>query len=191
MAQAIAQRYTIYTGELRIERRRDLVKKYLLGGKRVLCGILTAALIMTGINVPELSVKAATENSNNADESETKTEVVSDETTETALQDSTVFEERSTTENSSEESETEETKSTEEATEEKKNNKYIKFKSFAVKSKNIQCWQVWGLWPFVNTSYNTYVGTFEEIKKVAEGYMVMFQDDTITTDYNKYVPQGK
>lgn len=118
MAQAIAQRYTIYTGELRIERRRDLVKKYLLGGKRVLCGILTAALIMTGINVPELSVKAATENSNNADESETKTEVVSDETTETALHDSTAFEESSTTKNSSEESETEETKSTEEATEE-------------------------------------------------------------------------
>lgn len=75
--------------------------------------------------------------------------------------------------------------------ENKKNNKYIKFKSFAVKSKNIQCWQVWGWWPFVNTSYNTYVGTFEEIKKVAEGYMMMFQDDTITTDYNKYVPQGK
>ena len=118
MAQAIAQRYTIYTGVLRIEGRKNLVKKYLLGGKRVLCGILTAALIMTGINVPELSVKAATENSNNADESETKTEVVSDETTETALQDSTVFEERSTTENSSEESETEETKSTEEITEE-------------------------------------------------------------------------
>ena len=98
------------------------MKKYLLGGKRVLCGILTAALIMTGINVPELSVKAATENSNNADESETKTEMVSEESTETALQDSTAFEESSTTKNSSEESETEETKSTEEATEEKKNN---------------------------------------------------------------------
>jgi hypothetical protein len=75
--------------------------------------------------------------------------------------------------------------------ENKKNNRYIKFKSFAVKSKNIQCWQVCGLWPFVNTSYNTYVGTFDEIKKVAEGYMMMFQDDTITTDYNRYTPQGK
>ena len=75
--------------------------------------------------------------------------------------------------------------------ENKKNNRYIKFKSFAVKSKNIQCWQVWGLWPFVNTSYNTYVGTFDEIKKVAEGYMMMFQDDTITTNYDRYMPQGK
>ncbi|MBQ2115457.1 MAG: FIVAR domain-containing protein, partial [Lachnospiraceae bacterium] len=98
------------------------MKKYLLGGKRVLCGILTAALIMTGINVPELSVKAATENSNNADQSEIKTEIASEmnseESTETALQDSTTLEESSTTENSSEESETEKAKSTEETTEE-------------------------------------------------------------------------
>ena len=75
--------------------------------------------------------------------------------------------------------------------ENKKNNKYIRFSSFAVKSKNIQCWQVWGVWPFVNTSYNTYVGTFDEIKKVAEGYMMMFQDNIITTNYDNYIPQGK
>ena len=69
-----------------------------------------------------------------------------------------------------------------------KNNYFIQFASYTVKSKNIHCWSVYGNYPFVNQWYNTYVGTFDQIKQVAEGYMMMFKEPALTSNYDNFKP---
>ena len=64
---------------------------------------------------------------------------------------------------------------------------YIKFDSFTVKSKNVQCWQVNAYWPFVKDEYCNYIGTYDEIKQVAEGYMKMFEKQVMTNCYDNYI----
>ena len=64
---------------------------------------------------------------------------------------------------------------------------YIKFDSFTVKSKNVQCWQINAYWPFVKDEYCNYVGTYDEIKQVAEGYMKMFEKQVMTNCYDNYI----
>lgn len=71
----------------------------------------------------------------------------------------------------------------------KKGDYHLKFWGFAVKSKGIQCWEVYGRYPFLKYSYNVYVGTMDEIKQVAEGYMMMFQKPVLTSNYNKFKPK--
>lgn len=71
----------------------------------------------------------------------------------------------------------------------KNNKRYIRFYGFSVKSKNIQCWSVGASYPFVNTGYSVYVGTFDQIKQVAEAYMMMFKMEALTTDYNAFLPK--
>ena len=63
----------------------------------------------------------------------------------------------------------------------------ISFNSFTVKSKNVQCWQVNAYWPFVKEEYCEYVGTYDEIKQVAEGYMKMFEKPVMTNCYDNYI----
>lgn len=63
----------------------------------------------------------------------------------------------------------------------------ITFRSFTVKSKNVQCWQVNAYWPFVKDEYCNYVGTYDEIKQVAEGYMKMFEKQVMTNCYDNYI----
>lgn len=63
----------------------------------------------------------------------------------------------------------------------------ISFNSFTVKSKNVQCWQVNAYWPFVKDEYCNYVGTYDEIKQVAEGYMKMFEKQVMTNCYDNYI----
>ena len=70
----------------------------------------------------------------------------------------------------------------------KKNNYFIKFVSFSVKSKNIHCWSVYGNYPFLKQCYNTYVGNYDQIKQVAEGYMMMFKEPAMTTNYDNFLP---
>ena len=71
----------------------------------------------------------------------------------------------------------------------KKGDYQIKFWGFAVKSKGIQCWEVYGRYPFLKYSYSVYVGTMEEIKQVAEGYMMMFQKKVLTNNYDNFKPK--
>ena len=47
---------------------------------------------------------------------------------------------------------------------------------------------VYGNYPFVNQWYNTYVGTFDQIKQVAEGYMMMFKEPALTSNYDNFKP---
>lgn len=63
----------------------------------------------------------------------------------------------------------------------------ISFNSFTVKSKNVQCWQVNAYWPFVKDEYCNYIGTYDEIKQVAEGYMKMFEKPVMTNCYDNYI----
>ncbi len=63
----------------------------------------------------------------------------------------------------------------------------ITFDSFTVKSKNVQCWQINAYWPFVKDEYCYYVGTYDEIKQVAEGYMKMFEKPVMTNCYDNYI----
>lgn len=70
----------------------------------------------------------------------------------------------------------------------KQGTKYcIKFDSFTVKSKNVQCWQINAYWPFSKDEYCNYVGTYDEIKQVAEGYMKMFEKQVMTNCYDNYI----
>ncbi len=64
---------------------------------------------------------------------------------------------------------------------------YITFDSFTVKSKNVQCWKIYAYWPFVKDDFCTYVGTYDEIKQVAEGYMKMFEKPVMTKCYDNYI----
>lgn len=64
---------------------------------------------------------------------------------------------------------------------------YITFDSFTVKSKNVQCWKIYAYWPFVKDDFCTYVGTYDEIKQVAEGYMKMFEKPVMTNCYDNYI----
>lgn len=64
---------------------------------------------------------------------------------------------------------------------------YISFDSFTVKSKNVQCWEINAYWPFVKDEYCNYVGTYDEIKQVAEGYMKMFEKPVMTNCYDNYI----
>ena len=64
---------------------------------------------------------------------------------------------------------------------------YITFDSFTVKSKNVQCWKIYAYWPFVKANFCTYVGTYDEIKQVAEGYMKMFEKPVMTNCYDNYI----
>ena len=64
---------------------------------------------------------------------------------------------------------------------------YISFDSFTVKSKNVQCWKIYAYWPFVKDDFCTYVGTYDEIKQVAEGYMKMFEKPVMTNCYDNYI----
>lgn len=64
---------------------------------------------------------------------------------------------------------------------------YISFDSFTVKSKNVQCWEINAYWPFVKDEYCTYVGTYDAIKQVAEGYMKMFEKPVMTNCYDNYI----
>lgn len=68
---------------------------------------------------------------------------------------------------------------------------YISFDSFTVKSKNVQCWQVNANWPFVKDEYCYYVGSYDEIKQVAEGYMKMFEKPVMTNCYDNFVVKSK
>ena len=63
----------------------------------------------------------------------------------------------------------------------------ITFGSFTVKSKNVQCWKIYAYWPFVKEDFCTYVGTYDEIKQVAEGYMKMFEKPVMTNCYDNYI----
>lgn len=63
----------------------------------------------------------------------------------------------------------------------------ITFDSFTVKSKNVQCWKIYAYWPFVKDDFCTYVGTYDEIKQVAEGYMKMFEKPVMTNNYDNYI----
>ena len=63
----------------------------------------------------------------------------------------------------------------------------ITFDSFTVKSKNVQCWKIYAYWPFVKDDFCTYVGTYDEIKQVAEGYMKMFEKPVMTNCYDNYI----
>lgn len=63
----------------------------------------------------------------------------------------------------------------------------ITFHSFTVKSKNVQCWKICAYWPFVKEDFCTYVGTYDEIKQVAEGYMKMFEKPVMTKCYDNYI----
>lgn len=63
----------------------------------------------------------------------------------------------------------------------------ITFDSFTVKSKNVQCWEINAYWPFVKDEYCNYVGTYDEIKQVAEGYMKMFEKPVMTNCYDNYI----
>ena len=64
---------------------------------------------------------------------------------------------------------------------------YISFDSFTVKSKNVQCWEINAHWPFAKDEYCYYVGTYDEIKQVAEGYMKMFEKPVMTNCYDNYI----
>lgn len=64
---------------------------------------------------------------------------------------------------------------------------YITFDSFTVKSKNVQCWKIYAYWPFVKDDFCTYIGTYDEIKQVAEGYMKMFEKPVMTKCYDNYI----
>ena len=64
---------------------------------------------------------------------------------------------------------------------------YISFDAFSVKSKNVQCWRIYAYWPFVKDDYCNYVGTYDEIKQVAEGYMKMFEKQVMTNCYDNYI----
>lgn len=64
---------------------------------------------------------------------------------------------------------------------------YISFDSFTVKSKNVQCWQINANWPFVKDEYCEYVGTYDDIKQVAEGYMKMFEKHAMTNCYDNFI----
>ena len=68
-----------------------------------------------------------------------------------------------------------------------KSNYYITFESYTVKSKNVQCWEINAYWPFVKDEYCNYVGTYDEIKQVAEGYMKMFEKPVMTNCYDNYI----
>ena len=68
---------------------------------------------------------------------------------------------------------------------------YIKFQSFTIKSKNVQCWKIHAYWPFVKDEYCMYVGSYDEIKQLAEGYMKMFEKDVMTNCYYNFVVQSK
>jgi hypothetical protein len=63
----------------------------------------------------------------------------------------------------------------------------ITFDSFTVKSKNVQCWEINAYWPFTKDEYCTYVGTYDAIKQVAEGYMKMFEKPVMTNCYDYYI----
>lgn len=63
----------------------------------------------------------------------------------------------------------------------------ITFDSFTVKSKNVQCWKICAYWPFTKEEFCTYVGTYDEIKQVAEGYMKMFEKPVMTNCYDNYI----
>ena len=63
---------------------------------------------------------------------------------------------------------------------------YISFDSFTVKSKNIHCWKINANWPFVKEEYCEYVGTYDDIKQVAEGYMKMFEKPAMTNCYDNF-----
>ena len=64
---------------------------------------------------------------------------------------------------------------------------YICFDSFTVKSKNVQCWEINAHWPFAKDEYCYYVGTYDEIKQVAEGYMKMFEKPVMTGCYDNFI----
>lgn len=64
---------------------------------------------------------------------------------------------------------------------------YIFFDSFTVKSKNVQCWKINAHWPFAKGEYSYYVGTYDEIKQVAEGYMKMFEKPAMTDCYDNFI----
>lgn len=63
----------------------------------------------------------------------------------------------------------------------------ISFNSFTVKSKNVQCWRIYAYWPFVKDDFCNYIGTYDEIKQVAEGYMKMFEKPVMTNCYDNYI----
>ena len=63
----------------------------------------------------------------------------------------------------------------------------INFDSFTVKSKNVQCWEINAYWPFTKEEYCTYIGTYDEIKQVAEGYMKMFEKPVMTNCYDNFI----
>lgn len=63
----------------------------------------------------------------------------------------------------------------------------ITFDSFTVKSKNVQCWEINAYWSFTKDEYCNYVGTYDEIKQVAEGYMKMFEKPVMTNCYDNYI----
>lgn len=63
----------------------------------------------------------------------------------------------------------------------------IHFTVYTVKKYNLQCWQVWFSCCLIKETYSAYVKDLESIKKLAEGYMTMFNEKLMTGNYSDFI----
>lgn len=69
----------------------------------------------------------------------------------------------------------------------KQNCGQIRFYVHTVKKYNLQCWQVWFSCCMIKETYSAYIKDLKSIKKLAEGYMIMFNEQLMTGNYMEFV----